>query len=108
MCSSDLRTAALGFELDQAVTLEALDSQPLPPLLDPLPALAHLPRQTLAEPQVEGWRCGRSLQAEPQATGRLAPDAAVAVLWPSGTLAGIARLGMEGWLQPRLVLDAIG
>ena len=108
-CLAELRRiAALGFDLDQAVPLELLDRRPLPPLLDPLPALAALPRQTLAADQVEGWRCGRRLEADAQLAPGRSLDDPVVVLLPCGALAGIARYAQEGWLQPRLVLEASG
>ncbi|MEB3353754.1 MAG: tRNA pseudouridine(55) synthase TruB [Cyanobacteriota bacterium] len=108
-CLAELRRiAALGFDLDQAVPLDSLDRTPLPPLLDPLPALAALPRQTLAADQVEGWRCGRRLEADAQLAPGRSLDDPVVVLLPSGALAGIARSSQEGWLQPRLVLEASG
>ncbi|MFN7899127.1 MAG: tRNA pseudouridine(55) synthase TruB, partial [Synechococcaceae cyanobacterium] len=108
-CLAELRrTAALGFDLNQAVTLEALTSGPLPPLLDPLLPLATLPRQRLEPHQVDGWRCGRRLEADPQSLSALVPDAPVVILSPSGDLAGIARPADAGWLQPRLVLEANG
>lgn len=98
------RTAALGLGLEQAHPLERLASRPLPPLLDPLAVLAHLPRQRLDAEQLPLWRCGRSLPRtlEPQ------DGEAVAVLAPDGTLAGIARADASGLLQPRLVFDAAG
>ena len=102
------RTAALGFDLEQAVALQALDETPLPPLLDPLKALAALPRQSLREAQVEGWRCGRRLELDPPTPFDLALDAPVVILLPSGQLAGMARYAGAGWLQPRLVLEASG
>lgn len=108
-CLAELRRiAALGFDLDQAVQLDVLDRRPLPPLLDPLPALAALPRQTLAADQVEGWRCGRRLEADALVAAGRSLDDPVVVLLPSGALAGIARFSQEGWLQPRLVLEASG
>ena len=108
-CLAELRrTAALGFDLNQAVTLEALASGPLPPLLDPLLALATLPHQRLEPQQVEGWRCGRRLEVNPQSLSALLPDAPVVILLPSGDLAGIAHSVDAGWLQPRLVLEANG
>ncbi len=108
-CLAELRrTAALGFDLRQSVTLEALASGPLPPLLDPLPALSALPHQRLEPEQVEGWRCGRRLEVDLQALSDLPPDASVVILLPSGDLAGIAGHAAPGWLQPRLVLEANG
>ena len=108
-CLAELRrTAALGFALEQAVPLQSLESGPLPPLLDPLPALAALPRQVLAADQVAGWRCGRRLEAEPQAASGLFLDDPVVILLPSGDLAGMARYAGDGALQPCLVLEASG
>jgi len=94
------RTEALGFGLDQAVTLEALPQ----PLLDPLAALSHLPQQWLEPEQWNGWRCGRAFRA----TQALDADAPVAVLGPDGNLAGMARAVAGGLLQPKLVFDAAG
>lgn len=94
------RTAALGFQLEQAVALEALPR----PLLDPLAALRHLPQQQLEEAQWEGWRCGRAF---PAGTA-LEPESPVAVLAPDGNLAGMARAVAGGLLQPKLVFDAAG
>ncbi|MCT0206965.1 tRNA pseudouridine(55) synthase TruB [Synechococcus sp. CS-1332] len=98
------RTAALGFGLHQAISLERLASGPLPPLLDPLDVLVDLPRQRLDPAQLSPWRCGRSL---PRTVEQL-PEGAVAVLTPDGSLAGIARADGKGLLLPRLVFDATG
>jgi tRNA pseudouridine55 synthase len=98
------RTEALGFGLEQAVPLEALDQAPLPALLDPLAALAHLPRRQLDAGELEGWRCGRALgHALPLTDGD-----PVAVLGPDGNLAGMARAQVTGLLQPKLVFNAAG
>ena len=98
------RTEALGFGLEQAVPLEALDQAPLPALLDPLAALAHLPRRQLDAGELEGWRCGRALgHALPLKDGD-----PVAVLGPDGNLAGMARAQDTGLLQPKLVFNAAG
>ncbi|MEB3264153.1 MAG: tRNA pseudouridine(55) synthase TruB [Synechococcus sp.] len=105
-CLAELRrTCALGFSLAQAVPLERLGEEPLPPLLDPLAALPHLPRRQLNEEERALWRCGRAL-----ADGEAAQPAgqAVAVLGPDGNLAGIARADGGGLLQPKLVFDAAG
>jgi tRNA pseudouridine55 synthase len=96
------RTEALGFDLAAAVPLEGLAAPP--PLLDPLLALGHLPRQLLEPEQLSSWRCGRSLRA----AAPHPPEQALAVLHPDGTLAGIARADGAGQLQPRLVFDAAG
>lgn len=94
------RTEALGFSLEQAVSLEALPQ----PLLEPLAALSHLPSQQLEADQWNGWRCGRPFAA----SQALAADAPVAVLGPDGNLAGMARAVAGGLLQPKLVFDAAG
>ena len=104
------RTEALGFGLEQAVSLDALDAggpggSP-PPLLDPLVPLRHLARHQLSPAEQEGWRCGRA-PLLPDALGELAPDSPVVVLDPDGNLAGMAHAA-GGVLQPKLVLDAAG
>ena len=96
------RTEALGFGLAQALPLESLTA--VPPLLDPLQALAHLPRRRLTAAELGSWRCGRALEA---ATDHPA-DQALAIVGPDGKLAGIARADGTGWLRPRLVFDAAG
>ena len=104
------RTEALGFTLAQAVPLEALNAGreggALPPLLDPLAPLAHLPRHQLSPEEQAGWRCGRA-PLLPAALAELVPETAVVVLDPDGNLAGMARAA-AGVLQPKLVLDAAG
>ncbi|MEB3335443.1 MAG: tRNA pseudouridine(55) synthase TruB [Cyanobacteriota bacterium] len=97
------RTSALGFGLDQCVGLEALND-PLPPLLDPLAVLSHLPRHSLTEADLAGWRCGRTQVA----SGDWPHGSAVLVVDPNGKLAGLAELRGSAELQPRLVLDACG
>lgn len=98
------RSEALGFGLEQAVPLAALDQAPLPPLLNPLAALGHLPQRQLLDAELEGWRCGRALDHG------LALEAGepVAVLGPDGNLAGMARTSEGGLLQPKLVFNATG
>jgi tRNA pseudouridine55 synthase len=98
------RTAALGFALDQACGLEALQSEPLPPLRDPLEALSHLPQRRLSEAEWPSWRCGRRLSGDTA----VAAEQAVVILDPDGALAGLARSDGAGQLQPRLVLDPAG
>lgn len=114
-CLAELRrTAALGFDLSGAIPLERLEASPPPPLLDPLPALAALPRQQLRAEELVGWRCGRPLQATAVlGQGDRATETAVAVLDPSGQLAGIGLItaadeGGELRLQPKLVFQANG
>lgn len=97
------RTAAAGFALHQSVPIEALHNG-LPPLLDPLTVLAHLPQHPLADADVAGWRCG-----QPQLTPQSWPTGtAVLVLAPDGKLAGLAKMEATGVLQPRLVIPADG
>jgi tRNA pseudouridine55 synthase len=104
-CLAQLRrTGALGFGLEQAVGLEQLEQTPPPPLVDPLEALAALPRHRLLEADLAGWRCGRA-----QATVlELELDTAVVVVGPDGNLAGMARALAGNQLQPRMVLQAAG
>ncbi len=96
------RTSALGFQLSQSVSLEALMASP-PPLLDPLEVLVHLPRHHLTPGDWEGWRCGRSQVAHQP----LASADPVLVVAPDGKLAGLAKMA-DGVLQPRVVFAANG
>jgi tRNA pseudouridine55 synthase len=102
------RTAALGFTLEQAVPLEALERTPPPPLLEPLQALGHLPCQHLGPEQLSGWRCGRRLAAAPPDAVAFPEGQAVVIVAPDGNLAGMARATADGQLQPKLVLEAAG
>ena len=102
------RTEALGFGLEQAVSLEQLQEQGPAPLLNPLEALAHLPQHRLLDGQVAGWRCGRAFEADAGLGDQLPIDQPVAVLAPDGSLAGMARALEGGLLQPKLVFDAAG
>ena len=96
------RTSAMGFQLSQSVSLEALLASP-PPLLDPLEVLLHLPRHQLEPGDWEGWRCGRAQEAhQPLASGD-----PVLVVAPDGKLAGLAKMA-DGVLQPRVVFAANG
>jgi len=104
------RCEALGFGLQHAVSWSALDldalaaGTPLPPLLDPLQALSHLPTQPLTEAELGDWRCGRQLQA----SADWPAGSAVVITAPDGALAGMACSTATGTLQPRLVFDAAG
>jgi tRNA pseudouridine55 synthase len=100
------RTEALGFSLEQAMPLEALEAGAPPALLDPLLPLAGLAQHRLTPAEQNGWRCGRAPALAAHLAG-LAADTPVVVLDPDGNLAGMARTG-EGLLQPKLVLDAAG
>ncbi len=110
------RTEALGFDLARSISLERLEAEPPAPL-DPLEALASWPRRHLSEAELPGWRCGRALPPggpDPAAAGATveegdtAGEGAVVIVDPAGKLAGMARRRDDGWLQPRLVLDAAG
>ena len=98
------RTEALGFGLDQSVSLDSLEAADPPALVDPLDALSHLPQHRLDELALAGWRCGRIQACEPS----WPIDAAVVVVGPDGNLAGMASALGDGQLQPRLVLQASG
>ncbi|MBC1263296.1 tRNA pseudouridine(55) synthase TruB [Synechococcus sp. BSA11S] len=98
------RTEALGFDLSAAVSLEDLEAEPPPPPLAPLRALGQYPTLMLEPAELVGWRCGRRLAGPPD----LHEGQVVVVLKPDGNLAGMARAVAEGWLQPRLVLEAKG
>lgn len=97
------RTVALGFELHQSVALTDL-VDPLPPLLDPLEVLTHLPRHQMDPKELQGWRCGRSLAVDPLWN----EGESVLVVAPDGKLAGLAEMEAPGVLRPRLVLQANG
>lgn len=98
------RSGALGFTLDDSISLEELDQTPLPEPIPALRALKHLSCHQLAEDDWTSWRCGRVL-TDP--LGRPA-ETAVVILGPDGNLAGMARATGEGLLQPKLVFDAAG
>ncbi|WP_461555475.1 tRNA pseudouridine(55) synthase TruB [Synechococcus sp.] len=98
------RTSALGFEINQAIPLEAL--QPSTPLLDPLLALGARPQLKLDSAQWQAWCRGQRLPAS-SAVDYQNCDV-VAMLRPDGSLAGLAHPTSTGELQPRVVFDAAG
>lgn len=98
------RSAALGFTLDDSLSLEQLALDPAPAPLPPLRALAHLSRHQLLASDWQAWRCGRALDDPEQRS----PNAVVVILAPDGNLAGMARATGSGQLQPKLVFDAAG
>ena len=98
------RTEALGFGLEQAVTLPQLQAHPAPTTLvqDPKQSLLALhPHHQLGPEEYNRWRCGQAL---PLSTA-LPVGCVVVVLNPTGALAGMAILRAPGQLQPKLVLD---
>ena len=98
------RTEALGFGLEQAITMPQLQAHPTPATLvqDPLPPLLALyPHHQLSQEEHSRWRCGQALPT-PLA---LPEGQVVTMLNPTGALAGMAIIRSSGQLQPKLVLD---
>ncbi|CZB11402.1 tRNA pseudouridine(55) synthase TruB [Candidatus Synechococcus spongiarum] len=98
------RTEALGFGLEQAVTMPQLQAHPAPAILvqDPRQALLVLyPHHQLSPEEHSRWCCGQALPAPTT----LIAGQAVTVLNPTGALAGMAVIRSPGQLQPKLVLD---
>jgi tRNA pseudouridine55 synthase len=103
------RTAALGFQLNQALELEQLS--PESPLIDPIQPLGHLPQRQLLESEWLAWTRGQRLAGvvnESEQGSAFAADQAWVILRPNGSLAGMARRRPDGSLQPKLVFDAAG
>ena len=103
------RTEALGFGLEQAVTIPQLQAHPAPAtlLLDPLQPLAALyPQRHLTPAEHSRWRCGQALPM-PMAPALPAGQVVVA-LNPTGAMAGMGVVRSSGHLQPKLVLDPRG
>ncbi len=98
------RTGALGFSLEDSLSLEQLALDPPPAPMPPLRALTHLSRHHLPEGDWSAWRCGRAL-ADPE---QRPAETMVVILAPDGNLAGMARATGSGQLQPKLVFDAAG
>ena len=99
------RTEALGFGLEQAVTMPQLQAHPAPAtlVLDPRPPLLALyPYHQLGPEEHHRWCCGQALPTPPT----LAVGQTVVVLSPTGALAGMAVIPSPGQLQPKLVLNA--
>lgn len=98
------RTEALGFGLEQAVTIPRLQAHPAPATLvqDPKQPLLRLyPQHQLSPTDHSRWRCGQTL---PVSTA-LPVGQVVVVLNPTGALAGMAVVRSAGQLQPKLVLE---
>ena len=98
------RTEALGFGLEQAITISQLQAHPVPTTLvqDPKQPLLHLyPHHQLSSTEHSRWCCGQVL---PIFTA-LPVGQVVVVLNPTGTLAGMATVRSSGQLQPKLVLE---
>jgi tRNA pseudouridine55 synthase len=89
-----LRREAVGaLRVEDAVPIERVDASALRP---PGAALGHLPTRELDEPGRLAVSHGRSLPAEPGATGDVA-------LLHAGELVAVARAD-DGWLRPSVVL----
>ena len=83
-CLAQLRrTAALGFDLRQAVSLEQLEAEAVPTLLDPLAALTHLPQQRL-DPADLAWLALRPALRRRRAPSRRAGRGGARPGWQSG------------------------
>ena len=98
------RTEALGFGLEQAITIPQLQAHPVPATLplDPKQPLAALyPHHQLSPREHSRWRCGQALPV-PVA---LPVGQVVMALNPAGALVGMAVIRLPGQLQPKLVLD---
>ena len=98
------RIEAMGFGLEQAITIPQLQAHPAPATLplDPRQSLSALyPQHQLSLEEQRRWRCGQVL---PIPTA-LAAGQVVVVLNPTGALAGMAIIHSSGQLQPKLVLD---
>ena len=98
------RTEALGFGLEQSVTISQLQVHPAPTtlLLDPKQPLSALyPQHQLGPEEHSRWRCGQLLTIPTT----LPSGQVVAVLSPNSALAGMAIIRSSGQLQPKLVLN---
>jgi len=101
------RTEALGFGLEQAVTIPQLQAHPDPATLvqNPIqPLLALYPRHQLGPEEHSRWGCGQALPVPVT----LPVGQVVTVLNPTGALAGMAVIRLSGEMQPKLVLAPMG
>ncbi|MEX0718102.1 MAG: tRNA pseudouridine(55) synthase TruB [Planctomycetaceae bacterium] len=97
-----VRTRVGPFTLESALPLDRLDADSLPrEILPAARAVSHLPQWRCTENDLAELRHGRPI---PAALANVPPDAAVAVLAPSGELAALAEHdAAEGRLAPRQV-----
>lgn len=98
------RTKALGFGLEQAITIPRLQAHPDPMALvrDPKqPLSAIYPHHQLSPEEHCRWRCGQVL---PMPTDLPVGQVVVAIN-PTGALAGMAIIRSAGQLQPKLVVE---
>ncbi len=121
-CLSSLRrTAALGFDETQAISLPEKKGdtyEDRPHVLSPLQALNHLPRlQFSTEQELLHWRQGRTLllakdRYQPSLTPPLSikeeDNNTIVVLDLSGEIAGIGSWVESTSLKPKVVFNALG
>jgi tRNA pseudouridine55 synthase len=99
------RTQSSGFQLDQSLTLEELETQVERQTFTPISphiALSHLPECILSTSQVTSWFHGQQLSI----TGEYPSGGAVRVSSPTGEFLGMGELGQTGleWvLAPKVV-----
>ncbi len=121
-CLASLRrTQALGFEERQASLLPIETSKistNFPRIINPIQALAHLPRlQLTSNEETMHWRTGRKLiidnaryQEAPKPSKTIEENYqdACLVLDLDSAIAGIALHSKDGPLQPKVVFNALG
>ncbi|MDJ1171113.1 tRNA pseudouridine(55) synthase TruB [Roseofilum sp. BLCC_M154] len=101
------RTQSSGFQLDQSLTLEELETQVEQQTFTPISphiALSHLPECILSSSQITSWFHGQQLSI----TGEHLSGGAVRVSSPTGEFLGMGELGQTGleWvLAPKIVFS---
>lgn len=101
------RTQSSGFQLDQSLTLEELETQVEQQTFTPISphiALSHLPECILSTSQITSWFHGQQLSI----LGEYPSGGAVRVSSPTGEFLGMGELGQTGleWvLAPKVVFS---